>query len=162
LNPPLWSFVKNTVAKEYNLHKQDGALSKATPTAWSRGVDRLPGWTKSTLVKNVADVPLLRRVPVVGAFITAGGVGYDIAQGKNPVQSTVSGGSSLAAGAAVDTMIGDPAGLVAGAAVGAGVGFVVDEWGDDIAGAAKDVGWAKDKVGGVVGGAAKKNGGLFS
>jgi len=57
----LWSFVKNTVAKEYNLHKQNVALFKATPTAWSRGVDRLPGWAKSTLVKKVADVPLLRE-----------------------------------------------------------------------------------------------------
>jgi len=46
--------------------------------------------------------PFLRRVPVVGTGITALGIGNDIRQDKNPVQSTVSGVSSLAAGAAKD------------------------------------------------------------
>jgi len=160
----LWNLVKNTVAKEYNLYKRNAALSKATPTAWSRGLDKLPGWAKTGLTRNLSrTTPVLRRVPVVGALITAAGIGTDIAMGKNAVQSTVSGVSSLAAGAYVGAAIGGPAGLVLGAAVGAGVGFVVDEWGDDIAqGAGEAVGWAKDKVGGAVGGAAKKIGGLFS
>lgn len=166
----IWNFVKNTVSKEYNLYKQNAALAKATPTAWSRGLDKLPGWAKTGLTKNLSrTAPVLRRVPVVGAVITAAGIGTDIAMGKNAVQSTVSGVSSLAAGAAVGAAIGGPVGLVAGAVVGAGVGFVIDEWGDDIArGVGEAAGWANDKVSGAadavgdaVGGAAKKIGGLF-
>lgn len=155
----LTSFVRNTVAKEYNLYKQNAALTKATPTAWSRGLDRLPRWAKNGLTAQLSKTtPVLRRIPVAGTVITAIGVGTDIAQGKNAVQSTVSGVSSLAAGAAVGAAIGGPVGLVAGAVVGAGVGFVVDEWGDDIARGAGEVGGA---IGDAFGGAADKIGGLF-
>lgn len=73
-------------------------------------------------------------------MITAAGVGYDIARGEDPVKSTVSAASSLAAGAAVGAAIGGPVGVVVGGLVGVGVGFVVDEWGDDIARMATDAG----------------------
>jgi len=157
----LWNFAKNTVAKEYNLYKQSAALARATPTAWSRGLDRLPQGAKTILTRNLSrTAPVLRRVPVVGTVITAAGVGFDIAQDKNAVQSAVSGASSLAAGAAVGFAIGGPVGVVAGAVVGAGVGFVVDEWGDDIARGAAAAGGAVVDTGeavadGVVGGAKK-------
>lgn len=90
---------------------------------------------------------MLRRVPAVGTGITAFGIGYDIMQGKNAVQSTVSGVSSLAAGAAVGAAFGGPVGVVVGGLVGVGVGFVVDEWGDDIARGAADLGEGAVNVG---------------
>lgn len=137
---------------------------KATATRLARAVDKLPVWARKGLTANLdagvkrttpvlgKALPVLRRVPYVGAAITVAGIGYDISQGKDPVQSTVSGVSSFAAGAAVGAMIGGPVGLVAGAVVGAGVGFVVDEWGDDIAeGVGDAAGWVGDKIGGLFG-----------
>ncbi|GAA5117936.1 WXG100 family type VII secretion target [Haloechinothrix salitolerans] len=101
-----------------------------------------------------------------GAFAAAG-VAYEISQGKDPVQATVSGaaafGTSVAAGAAVGSAIPVPvAGTVAGAIVGAGVGVftsgMVDslfENGiDDIGGAISDGAEAVADVGQAIGGAA--------
>lgn len=157
----LWSFVKNTVAKEYNLYRHTRTLERATPTAWSRGLDRLSPHNKDWLIRGLSRTnPVLKRVPVIGSALTLAGIGWDIGQGKDPVQSAVSGVSSLAAGAAVGAAIGGPVGVVVGAVVGAGVGFVVDEWGDEIGGAAQDfgqgvVGAGADLVDGTVGTAKK-------
>jgi hypothetical protein len=135
--------------KEYNLYKSQKALDRATPTAWSRGLDRLSPQAKTLVTMNVGgkSVPFLRRVPVLGAAITAAGIISDGSQGKGWVQSSVSGASSLAAGAAMGAMVGGPVGVILGAVVGAGVGFVVDEWGDDIAEGVADVaGWVGEKM----------------
>ncbi|MCA1708286.1 MAG: hypothetical protein LC808_35425 [Actinobacteria bacterium] len=134
------------------------ARAQATVGYLARYVNRLPPGVKRFLSANVdyhgtlksstpvlgKTLPVLRRVPVVGGVITALGIGYDIGQGRNPVKSTVSGVSSLAAGAAVGAAIGGPVGVVVGGVVGVGVGFVVDEWGDDIARGAADLGEGAD------------------
>lgn len=158
---PLYRFLERSAGRS-----EARMLAQATPTPWSRNLDKLPQNVRGLIPQELGGlaragkfldkVPLLRRVPVIGAGITAIGIGTDIAQGKNPVQSAVSGVSSLAAGAAVGAMAGGPVGVVAGAVIGAGVGFVVDEWGDDIA---RGTGTAADAVGNVghaVGGAATK------
>lgn len=145
-----------------NTVNANAARNAATASRFSRMVDRLPqgvknfvtrnldrGLTRSTPILGKA-LPVLKRVPVAGALITAGGIGFDIASGKDPVQSTVSGVSSLAAGAAVGAMIGGPVGVVVGGVVGVGVGFVVDEWGDEIASGVGDAAeGVKDFVGGI-------------
>ena len=158
---PLYRFLERSAGRS-----EARMLAQATPTAWSRNLDKLPQDVRSFMPKELGDleraakflgkVPLLRRVPVVGAGVTIVGVGFDIAQGKNPVQSTVSGVSSLAAGAATGAMVGGPVGVVAGAVVGAGVGFVVDEWDDDIARDAGTAANAAGDVGHAVGDAANK------
>src|SRR5699024_5303997 len=76
--------------------------------------------------------------PVVGGLITAGGVGMDIAGGEDPGKAIASGASGYVAGSLTTAGVaaaGGPVGwgVAAGAVVSAGVGFVVDEWGDDIA-----------------------------
>lgn len=109
-----------------------------------------------------------------GGALAVLGIGYDIYNGKDPVQATVSGGlgfgASVAAGAAIGTMIPVPVvGTAVGAVVGAGVGIftsgMVDNLfeGGDLGDAAdagidavKDTGGAivdgvKD-VGGAIGG----------
>lgn len=111
-------------------------------------------------------LPVLKRVPYVGAGIALAGIGTDIAMGKDPGKAAFSGVSSFAAGAAVGAMIGGPVGVVAGGLVGMGVGYVVDEWGyDAVTGAAGQAwdkaedaaGWVGDKAGDI----AKGIGGLF-
>lgn len=155
-----------TFAKAARLHaefatKQSKYLDGAVKSLPARALDKLPGWAKSTLTKQLGDFKFLKggstaakvgkavlgKVPVVGLGITALSTTVDIANGKNPVQSVASGVSSLATGAAVGAAIGGPVGVVVGAAVGAGVGYVVDEWGDEIAGA---VGDGAEAVGGAV------------
>lgn len=134
--------------------KQRAALDDAVKSLPAQALDKLPTWAKSSLSSSFGDfIPeggavarvgksVLGKVPVVGTAITAAGIGYDIAQGKDATKAVVSGVSSLAAGAAVGAAIGGPVGVVVGAAVGAGVGYVVDEWGDEIADGAKAVGGA--------------------
>ncbi|MDV6012953.1 hypothetical protein [Haloechinothrix sp. LS1_15] len=60
--------------------------------------------------------------------LAAGGVAYDISQGKNPAQAATSGGAGFAAsvgtGALIGTKVGGPVGLVAGTVAGAAVGAV--------------------------------------
>lgn len=135
------NWVRNTLAKHYNLHREVTMLERATPTAWSRGLDRLPQPAKNLLDLRLSGlIPVLRRIPVLSLPITAWGISSDIENGRDPVHATASGVSSLVAGAVVGGAIGGPIGLVAGAVVGAGVGFVVDEWGDDAARGAGEFG----------------------
>ncbi|MPY79723.1 MAG: hypothetical protein GEV04_14870 [Actinophytocola sp.] len=140
--------------------KQSALLDDALKTAPARIVDRLPDWAKSSLTAEVKDFAfkggstaarvgrtVLGRVPIAGTLITAAGVGLDIKNGKDPTKAIVSGASSLAAGAAVGAAIGGPVGVVVGAGAGAFVGYVVDEWGDEIAGFAAD---SAEVVGGTI------------
>lgn len=127
------------MAKHYNLARAERMLERATPTAWSRGLDRLPQGLKDGLpYKPFGRLPVLRRVPLLSIPLTAAGIGS---------HAVGSGVSSLVAGAVVGSAIGGPVGLVVGAVVGAGVGFVVDEWGADLARGADDLGRGVRKAG---------------
>ena len=80
-----------------------------------RSADDLKGTSKSLPLK-------------LGGALAVAGIAYDIHNGKDPVQATVSGGlgfgASVAAGAAIGTLIPVPVvGTVVGAVVGAGVGI---------------------------------------
>jgi hypothetical protein len=155
------NWIRAAVLHAENVVDAQATRAQATAGLLARQVDRLPPWAKTTLtanfdfhntIKNTTPVlrygrPVLRRIPAIGAGITVFGVGYDVYQGRNAVQSTVSGVSSLAAGAAVGAAVGGPVGVVVGGLVGAGVGFVVDEWGDDIARGAADLGEGTVNVG---------------
>jgi|GEM_PF-4178783 len=144
----------DTLEIERRLAKQD-KLNKAIATRTARMVDKLPNKMKTGLTASVGgklaanadDIahPLLRngakalgKLPVVGGLITAGGVGMDIAGGEDPGKAIASGASGYVAGSLTTAGVaaaGGPVGwgVAAGAVVSAGVGFVVDEWGDDIA-----------------------------
>lgn len=101
-----------------------------------------------------------------GGALAVAGVAYEISQGKDPVQASVSGaagfGASVAAGAVVGSAIPVPVvGTVAGAIVGAGVGVftsgMVDSlWEngiDEVGGAIEDGAQAVADAGEAVGGA---------
>lgn len=161
---------------ERRLAKQAN-LDKAIETRTARMVDKLPSRTKRLLTAKVGGSladnansiasPVLRNstkvlgnLPVVGAGITAGGVGLDIGQGEDPAKAITSGASSYVAGSLATAGVaaaGGPVGwgVAAGAVVSVGVGFAVDEWGDDIASgigsAASSVGDAGSAVGDFVG-----------
>jgi uncharacterized protein YukE len=80
----------------------------------------------------------LGGIPIAGWSITGISIGVDVYRGKNPVQATASGmgGTFAATGATAGLLaMGTPAGwaVAGGVIVGAGVGFAIDEWGDDIA-----------------------------
>jgi uncharacterized protein YukE len=128
------------------------ASRQATATRLARAVDHMPRGLKGFVTANVSEtMPVLRRIPLAGTLITGAGVGYDISQGRNPVQAAASGVGGLLAGAytgaAVGAAFGGPIGAVAGGVVSVGVGFVIDEWGDDIArGAGDAAGWVGDRV----------------
>ena len=78
------------------------------------------------------------RIPVVGAGITAAGVGYDISQGKPVGKAVVSGAAGvagsflagMATGAAVGTALG-PVGTVVGGVAGGVIASIGAEWGYD-------------------------------
>ena len=95
--------------------------------------------------------PALEKVPYVGLGFTGLGVVFAGAEGKSMTQAAVSGGASFAAGTLATegalaglemiSVAGGPATILAvgaGIAVAYGVGWVVDNWGDDIAEATKD------------------------
>ena len=171
--------VKAAVLFSQRLVDTAEANHNATATRLARAVNRLPRSAKEFLPAGIGDFikegtpvlrrarPLLKRVPVAGAVITAAGVGYDITQGKDPGKAVASGalgfGASVAAGAAVGMVIGGPVGVVAGAVVGAGIGavteYAVDEWVYDAA--VNAGGSVIDKAGDAFGDIQKGIGGLF-
>lgn len=151
---------------ERRLAKQ-AELNKATATRTARMVDKLPDSVKRTLTRNIAHYDpkappansALRgaakfgsKLPVAGGVITALGVGWDVASGKDPGAAVASGAGSFVAGSLTTAAIasaGGPVGwaVAGGAIVSAGVGFAIDEWGDDVADVAGDAaGWAGDKL----------------
>lgn len=174
----LWNRMKNTVAKNVDEWRQERALARATPTAWSRGLDKLPAPVKTGLTASLGDLPFLpedpagfakvgskflKNVPVAGLAITAVGVGYDIHNGKDPVEAVSSAAGATAAGAAVGMVVGGPVGVVLGAAAGMGVGYLIDHnWGGisdagrTVGHAAADVGKGIGHVGEDIGSGAKK------
>lgn len=118
-----------------------------------------------------------KTIPLkLGGALAVAGIAYDIYNGKDPVQATVSGGlgfgASVAAGAAIGTLIPVPVvGTAVGAIVGAGVGIftsgMVDnlfEGGDLGDAAAAGVDAVKDTGGAIVHGVESVGsaiGGLF-
>lgn len=145
------------------LGKADAASKKAEGRFVTQALNKLPGGMQrvltgdygETLGKNAGRLgkSFAKRIPVVGGMVSAAGAGWDIAHGKNPTKTIVSGVASTAAGSAASTVaagtvssvgtaigvgeaagaVAGPVGLVAGAAVGAGVGMLVDHW-DDVTG----------------------------
>ena len=133
----------------------------------------LPGTLKK-------DLPVLKRIPVVGTALTATFAARDIHDGKDPVKTTENavGGTAASMGATAAVEGGIAAaeaaglavpgpgwvvagGLAAGTAAALGVGWVVDNYGDQInhavgsaasttghtiAGAAEDVGHFAGKI----------------
>lgn len=169
---------------ERRLAKQ-AELNKAVATRTARMVDELPSNVKSFLTTNldfgqakkpIAN-PVLRgaakvgsKFPVVGGLITAAGVGFDIYSGKDPTTAVASGAGGFVAGSLATAGIaaaGGPVGwaVAGGAVVSAGVGFVIEEWGDDIANMAGDAAnWAGERLsdaGDAIGKAGKAVGDFF-
>ena len=151
---------------ERRLAKQ-AELNKALASRTARMVDRLPTGVTNALQRtlsfgmNADDFanPLLRgsiklggKLPVVGGVISAAGVGYDLVEGKDPATSIASGAGSFVAGSLATAAIasaGGPVGwaVAGGALVSAGVGFAIEEWGDDMAGAAGEAAkWTGDRI----------------
>lgn len=147
---------------------QTREYNKATATRTARLVDKLPDRLKSGLQTTLAfskstdDIanPLLRggtkvlsKLPVVGLGITAASTAFDIGTGKDPTTSIASNAGGFVAGSLATAGVaamGGPVGwgVAAGALVGAGVGFAIEEWGDDAVNVAGDAAnWAGDKLG---------------
>lgn len=159
------------IGREMN---QQATSDKALATRTAKMVDKLPGWAKSTLKTNLdfgaaknadeignkflrGSTKLAGKLPVVGLGISAVSTGVDIASGKDWKKSVASNGSSFVAGSLATAGVaaaGGPVGwgVAAGALAGAGVGYVVDRWGDDI-------GHGLENAAGAVGDSAKKTAG---
>lgn len=116
------------------------------------------------LLRNADDLDgASRGIPLkLGGALAIAGIGYEIYNGKDPVQATVSGGlgfgASVAAGAAIGTMIPVPVvGTAVGALVGAGVGIFTSGMVDNLfeggsVGDALGAGWdAVEDTGAAIG-----------
>lgn len=148
------------------------ATRKATATKTAQLVDKLGPRTKAILQTNLngkinpstvgnkvlrGSLKVGSKLPVVGLGITALGIGYDTQiAGKDPTTSIASGLGGYAAGAGASALVlaaGGPVGWAVGigAVASIGVGFAIEEWGDDVAGAAGDAAdavgdWASDLI----------------
>lgn len=135
------------------------ANRQATATRTAQFVDKLGPKTKRLLQTNLnfridpgsAGNKFLRgslkvgsKLPVVGLGIAGAGVGYDVGiAGKDPGTSAASNLGGWAAGAGASAAVlaaGGPVGWAVGlgAVASIGVGFAIEEWGDDVAGAVGD------------------------
>ncbi|MEV5543547.1 hypothetical protein AB0L13_42670 [Saccharopolyspora shandongensis] len=139
---------KATAIQITNDLKAKDALDQAVATRAARVIDRFPPRVQATL--RGLDVKLIPKgftpaspwlqgaskfgkiIPGLGLLATAGGIGYDISQGKDPTIAVASGTGSLVTGAIVGAAIGGPPGAIVGGVVGIGVGFAIDEFGDDM------------------------------
>lgn len=151
---------------ERRLAKQ-AELNKAVASRTARMVDKLPSGVKGFLQRTLAfgknaddlanpilrgSVRVLNKLPVVGGLITAAGVGYDISEGKDPTTAVASGVGGFVAGSLATAGVaaaGGPVGwaVAGGALVSAGVGFAIEEWGDDVVEFAGDaVEWTGDRL----------------
>ncbi|RAY11460.1 hypothetical protein DPM19_29565 [Actinomadura craniellae] len=83
------------------------------------------------------------RVPIAGWVVTGVSVTLAVKGGQHPVHATTSGiGGTLAGAGATAALIGagTPGGwaVAGGVLVGAGTGFVIDQWGDDVVDGVED------------------------
>ncbi|MCI2423460.1 WXG100 family type VII secretion target [Saccharopolyspora sp. K220] len=154
-NNPYMTLQGRTRAAAINITRSQAAAElerKAIGSRTAQWVDKLGPRTKGFLQLTLdfgkkpetAGSGLLRgalkvggRLPVVGLLITGGGIGYDIGiAGKDPTTSVASGLGGFVAGAGASVglaAMGTPVGWVVagGAVVSWGVGFAIEEWGDD-------------------------------
>ena len=149
-------------------------------TKWYADLDDATkmGQNADDMIRSADDIKAgSKSIPLkLGGALAVAGIAYDIYNGKDPVQATVSGGlgfgASVAAGAAIGTLIPVPVvGTAVGAIVGAGVGIftsgMVDnlfEGGDLGDAAAAGVDAVKDTGGAIVDGVESVGnaiGGLF-
>lgn len=145
------------------------ANRKAVATRTARFVDGLSPRTKSLLQANLngridpskvgnkalrGTLKVGSKLPVVGLCITAMGIGYDVGvAGKDPTTSIAAGLGGYAAGAGATAAVLAASGPVGwavgiGAVASVGVGFAIEEWGDDAVDLAGD---AASSVGNFVG-----------
>lgn len=162
---------------EWARNADPGVVGK---TKWYADLDDATkaGQSADDLVRSADDLKgTSKSLPLkLGGALAVAGIAYDIHNGKDPVQATVSGGlgfgASVAAGAAIGTLIPVPVvGTAVGALVGAGVGIftsgMVDnlfEGGDLGDAAAAGVDAVKDTGGAIVDGVESVGsaiGGLF-
>ncbi|MEY8039690.1 hypothetical protein [Saccharopolyspora cebuensis] len=108
----------------------------------ARFLGKSPKWLKVAVTASVVPkqsrianaLPLLKRVPVIGAALTTTTSVLDIVDGKNPVQVIAAGVGSLGAGALAGAALASApvtVAVLAGAVVSTGVGFLVEEYGDE-------------------------------
>jgi hypothetical protein len=126
------------------------------------------GWLSWANKPIARGVPVARLVPGLAVVMTGVGVGVDVRGGMDPTHAVVKNVSSTGAGMVVGAAVTGLAataltggaiaaapiviGVAAGAVVAYGVGWVVGEYGDDVAGAVGDVaGEAADLTGRVWG-----------
>ena len=126
------------------------------------------GWLSWASKPIARGVPVARHVPGLAVVMTGVGVGVDVRGGMDPTHAVVKNVASTGAGMVVGTAATGLAaaaltggaiaaapiviGVAAGAVVAYGVGWVVGEYGDDVAGAVGDVaGEAADLTGRVWG-----------
>ncbi|SFE25834.1 Uncharacterized conserved protein YukE [Actinopolyspora alba] len=143
--------------------------NKATATRTARLVDKLSPSVKKALQLNMnfgvrpenVGNKLLRgslrtasRLPVVGLGITGFSIGYDVQTSDKSVGESAAvnlggyaAGSAATAGLlAMSTPVGWA--VAGGVVVSVGVGFAIDEWGDDAVDAVGDAAsWTGDKLG---------------
>lgn len=160
--------------------KADPAFGKAK---WYQDLDDAKKMLSSAddMAKSADDLAKKGKfMPLkLGGALAVVGIGYDISQGKDPVQATTAGAGGFAAsvgagalvGAAVGSVVpvaGTAVGAVVGTVVGAGVGIFTSgaidslfENGPDV-GAAASAGWdAVTDTGAAIGGAASAVGGAI-
>ncbi|WP_017973433.1 WXG100 family type VII secretion target [Actinopolyspora halophila] len=142
--------------------------NKATASSTARMVDKLGPRTKTLLGANLsfganpnrAANPLLRgsirvagKLPVAGLLITGGSIGYDVRTSDKSVGESAAinlggyaAGSAATAGLlAMSTPVGWA--VAGGVVASVGVGFAIDEWGDDVVDAAGDAAnWTGNKL----------------
>lgn len=108
-------------------------VGKATKSMGGAIVSANPGTLLAKSSSGLAEFaePVARKLPYVGVGITAASAGVDIAQGKPAAKEVEKGvgdtAASIAAGAAVGTMVGGPVGTVIGAGVGIIASYGVDK-----------------------------------
>lgn len=159
MHNPSMSLAGRTKAAALHIEKVQelqAVQRKAISGSVSSLVDRLSPRSKRTLRATITKPGntsgIIRgarstgaKIPVAGALIAAGGVGYDIYTGKDPATSVASAGAGLggtAAGTAALAAMGTPVGwaVAGGAVIGWGASFAVSEWGGDALDGAVQVG----------------------
>ena len=97
---------------------KDVVLGELDHLTNSPGLNKIPGLEKA--------VPVLKKIPVAGTALTAGSIGLDVAQGKDPTTAVVSNVGALGAGVLVGGLIGGPIGAAAGFLVSTGTGWAIE------------------------------------
>ncbi len=148
------------------------AQNKATATKTAQLVDRLNPKIKSLVQMNLnfgakpqavgnkvlrGSLKVGSKLPVVGLGVAVAGIGFDVGvSGKDATTSAASNLGGWAAGAGASAAVlaaGGPVGWAVGlgAVASVGVGFAIEEWGDDAVDLAGDAASAVGDAAGAVG-----------